>query len=235
MIGTAAGGRAASLCVVVGLVLGAGCATARGYPRAVIDRPLVLPSGLARAGLDVSATDDGRSLSTNATAAAGLAGDVEIEAGHQLGDHSLGLGLGVLAFQHGPLAAALRAGERYDLTRASWQPVSLGVEAWLTLGRALIGLRGDLAVPVTGEGGATAVLPLSVGVQLTPIVYAEVDAELALARGGCDALPTSFELVTSAMPRLDVLLAMSGRLALAHGLERGEAGALIGMRYYAGW
>jgi hypothetical protein len=248
MICTAARGRAAWLCVMIGLAVAPACATARAYPRAVVDRPLVLPDGLARAGIDASAPEDGRSLSTTYLAAIGLAEDIEVEASDEVGvqassadartlDQAVGLAIGVMAFQRGPVYAALRMGESYDLTHASWQSVSLGIEAWLSLGRVLVGLRGqELALPVTGDGGATAILPLSAGVQLTPTVFAGVDTDLPLTPCSCDALPTSFEVVASALPRLDVLLTLSARLALEHGrLDGRDPAGLIGVRYYAGW
>lgn len=237
-------------------------AAASRYPRDVISRPLTYPAGVAAVGLDLSSATAAFAdpAKVRLLAGYGISDDVEINFGHyqfptnDVGKGSLDAGLGwklVRGAVDGKLEVIARAQTGYDLGASAANPLLLGahVQYNVTPSVAIITPGGQLAFGLHGDNRPiTFALPVSLGIQVTPVVYVQADTQLALIKianatnawFGADATPLAVSAYVNVAPPIDVFAGIGADLtpaAAADGSSRGigdTAFVIVGGRYYVG-
>jgi hypothetical protein len=164
-------------------------ADAESWPIEIMNRPLTLPEASFSAGLAVGANRDLSVIDGAATGLWGLSYGVtdalSLGVGYSLLLHELesrgplDLIAGYTYYAGGPLTLAATAGYSHDFASGG-DSVSAGTLVWMMLGErfALISPGSQFAVGLE-DGATTLSLPVAVGVQASPRVFAQVGVELA--------------------------------------------------------
>ena len=220
------------------------------YPRAVIARPLTLPQAIVVVGGDLGANNDLSTVGGTPIVGVGNTDNLEVQvpyafAARELGPRgSLSLDVGyklVRGAIDGKLEIIARARAGYSLLDDDAMPYSLGVHIqynvlpWLAV---ITGAPGTEQVRFD-DPSVDLSLPLAVGVQVSPVVYLQVDTKLAqialhdsdTMMLGADTTPVALTAVWNAWHALDVQAAIGSDLTTGAG---DALWFLVGARYYAG-
>jgi hypothetical protein len=221
------------------------------YPRAVIARPLTLPQAIVVVGGDVGANNDLSAVGGTPIVGVGITDNLEVQVPYAFAARelemrgSLSVDVGyklVRGAIDGKLEIIARARAGYSLLDDEAIPYSLGVHVqynalpWLAV---ITGAPGTEQVRFASPGTVDLSLPLAVGVQVSPVVYMQLDtklAQIALHDSdnmmlGADTTPVALTAVWNAWHALDV------QAAIGTDLTTGPGDALwflVGARYYAG-
>jgi hypothetical protein len=240
-------------------------ATSR-YPRDIISRPLSYPQGIAAAGLDLMSST--ASLADPATfrllAGYGVTDDIELNFGHYMfpsnaaGKGTIDFGAGIKLARgaaDGKLEMIGRVQSGYSLASEGLNPLLAGVHAQynVTPTVAVLTPGGQLSVALTGASKpVTFGLPVSLAWQPTPIVYVQLDTQLATLKIAnatnsflfADSTPVTFTAYINAVPQLDLFAGVSANLTPADTMDAAgnpvatalgdTVGVIVGARYYLG-
>lgn len=229
------------------------------YPRAVIERPLTLPAGVAMLGADLTSNNDMTAMGGAPILGYGITDDLEIQVPYGFATRafeakgSLNVDLGYKLLRgalDGKLEVIARARTGYNfLTRAA-NPLMVGVHVQYNITDKLAVISGfpgtqQLSIALS-DGGVMGAprpidlsLPLSVGYQATPLVYFQLDTRLARlglsnsssAFIGADTTPVALTAVYNVLHALDVQASIGTDLSSSPG---DALSFLVGARYYAG-
>jgi hypothetical protein len=220
------------------------------YPRAVIARPLTLPQAIVVVGGDLGANNDLSTVGGTPIVGVGITDNLEVQVPYAFAAReleprgSLSIDVGyklVRGALDGKLEIIARARAGYSLLDDQTIPYSLGVHVqynvlpWLAV---ITGAPGTEQVRFDSPSVDLS-LPVAVGVQVSPIVYMQLDTKLALIALhdsdsmmlGADTTPVALTAVWNAWHALDV------QAAIGTDLTTGPGDALwflVGARYYAG-
>lgn len=235
-------------------------APATRYPRDIINRPLTLPKGIFVAGVDV--TNFTSSFFDPALirilAGYGVTDDFELGFAHyafptdDAGKGSIDANLGYKILRGaagGKLEMIARAQGGYSLAAKDANPIAVGAHvqynatpkiAIITTGQQLsIGIAGDVK-PITFS------LPVSIGFQATPTLYAQLDTSFATFAinsdagdsvfFGSDVTPFFLGGYLNAIPAVDVFAGLGSlNLTPPDGVKVGDTlYVTVGVRYYGG-
>jgi hypothetical protein len=237
--------------VVFVVVLPATALADERYPRAVIARPLTLPQAVVVVGGDVGANNNLSAIGGTPIAGVGITDDLEVQipyafAARELEPRgSLSVDVGyklVRGAIDGKLEIIARARAGYSLLDDSAMPYSFGVHVqynalpWLAL---ITGAPGTEQLRFASPSTFDLSLPLAAGVQVSPVVYMQLDTKLAQVALhdsdsmmlGRDTTPVALTAVWNALHALDVQAAVGTDLTTGPG---DALWFLVGARYYAG-
>jgi len=211
------------------------------YARAVIARPLTLPSRIAMLGADATGNHDLSALGGAPIIGYGITDELEVQVPYAFAtrdfeargalDVDLGYALlrGALG---GKLEVIARARAGYDMLAEDARPVLLGLHAQynVTDRLALIsGAPGTEQVQISPD--VVFSLPLGIGVQAGDTIYLQLDTKLVsdttlIVR---DAVPATLTVLCNVVPALDVQAALGTDLMTAPG---DNLAFLVGARFY---
>lgn len=220
------------------------------YPRAVIARPLTLPKAIVVVGGDLGANNDLSAVGGTPIVGVGITDNLEVQvpyafAARELDPRgSLSIDVGyklVRGAVDGKLEIIARARAGYSLLDDDTMPYALGVHLqynvlpWLAV---ITGAPGTEQLRFDSPSIDLS-LPLAIGVQVSPVVYLQVDTKVAqIALHDADSMmfaadtsPVALTAVWNAWHALDV------QAAIGTDLTTGAGDAmwfLVGARYYAG-
>ncbi|HEX8107996.1 MAG TPA: hypothetical protein VF516_09730, partial [Kofleriaceae bacterium] len=229
------------------------------YPRAVIERPLTLPAGVAMLGADLTSNNDMTAMGGAPIIGYGITDDLEIQVPYAFATRefeakgSLDFDVGYKLLRGaagGKLEVIARARTGYNfLTRAA-NPLMVGVHVQYNITDKLAVISGfpstqqlSIALSDGGVMGAPRpidlALPLSAGYQATPLLYFQLDTRLARlglsnsssAWIGADTTPVALTAVYNVAHALDVQASIGTDLSSSPG---DALSFLVGARYYAG-
>jgi hypothetical protein len=231
-------------------------APASRWPRAVIDRVLTFPKGLAEAGLDIGTPTKNifNPAAIRVLGGYGITDDLELNfAAYSFttksGKGSLDAGVGYKLLRGaagGKLEVIARLQTGYSIAGKALNPLGLGVQVQynVTPKIALISPGGQLSIALAGDKKPISLgLPFSVGFQATPELYLQLDTTLATIKIANsanaflfkDSIPLTIGATYNAMPALDVFAAFSLNAKPVSPLKIGDTlGLLFGARYYIG-
>lgn len=198
------------------------------YPRAVINRPLTLPKGLAQVGADLAANHDFSGFGLNAVGGYGVSDDLEVTGFYAFalkdfeikGSLDVDVGYKLLrGAAGGKLEVIGRGRVGYNVLGEDLNPLRLGAQVQynVTPKIALISPAQQLVIGLAdNDAGVTPIylqIPVAVGYQATPELYVQLDTTLAQieisdsgnAFFGADTTPIAVTGVYNAMPNLDVI------------------------------
>lgn len=229
------------------------------YPRAVIARPLTLPSGVALVGLDVTSNNDMSTMGGAPTLGYGITDDLEVQVPYAFAARefeakgSLNVDVGYKLLRgalDGKLEAIARVRTGYNLLTQSANPLLVGVHVQYNITDNLAVISGfpgtqqlSIALSDGGTMGAPkpvdVSLPLGVGFQATPVLYFELDSKLARfnikdsanAFLFADTTPVALTAVYNVIGALDVHASIATDLSNTPG---DALSFLVGAIYYAG-
>jgi len=231
-------------------------ATAVRYPRAVIARPLTLPSRVAVLGADAIANHDFGAMWGAPILGTGITDELEVLVPYTFATReletkgSLAIDVGY-AFVRGALGGKLevvaRARSGYDFLTEDRTAISFGVHAQYNLTDYLCIVSGvpgtqQLRIAPEDQMGRTPIdvsVPVGIGFQAMPTLYLQLDTKLAQLSisdsenllFGRDTTPASLTVVWNAVHALDLQAAIGTDLSN----DPGDAMTfLVGARYYAG-
>jgi hypothetical protein len=234
-------------------------APAARYPRAVIERPLTLPAGVAMLGADFTSNNDLSLMGGAPIIGYGITDDLEIQVPYTFSTRefeakgSLNFDLGYKLLRgamDGKLEVIARARTGYNFLAKAANPLMIGLHAQYNITDKLAVISGfpssqQLSIALSDGGGMDAPkpidlsVPLSVGYQATPLLYFQLDTKLARfnisdssnAFIGKDTTPAALTAVYNVLHEVDVQAAISTDLSN----KPGDAlSFLVGARYYAG-
>jgi hypothetical protein len=229
------------------------------YPRAVIERPLTLPAGVAMLGADLTSNNDLTAMGGAPIIGYGITDDLEIQVPYAFATRefeakgSLNFDVGYKLLRGaagGKLEVIARARTGYSFLARAANPLMVGVHVQYNLTDRLAVISGfpgtqQLSIALS-DGGVMGAprpidlsLPLSVGYQATPLLYFQLDTRLARldlssssnAFIGADTTPVALTAVYNVLPALDVQAAIATDLSNSPG---DAVSFLVGARYYAG-
>jgi hypothetical protein len=233
-------------------------APAARYPRAVIERPLTLPSGVAMLGADFTSNNDLSTMGGAPIIGYGITDDLEIQVPYAFSTRefeakgSLNFDVGYKLLRgamDGKLEVIARARTGYNFLAKSANPLMIGVHAQYNITDKLAVISGfpsTQQLSIALDGGAMDApkpidlsVPLSVGYQATPLLYFQLDTKLARfnisdssnAFIGKDTTPVALTAVYNVLHAVDVQAAIGTDLSNAPG---DALSFLVGARYYAG-
>lgn len=174
------------------------------YPRAVIERPLTLPSGVAMLGMDFTSNNDLSAMGGAPLLGYGITDDLEVQVPYAFATHdattrsveakgSLNVDVGYKLLRgalDGKLEAIARVRTGYNFNTKAANPVLLGVHVQYNVTDKFAVISGfpstqQLSI-ATSDGGVMGAakpidlsLPLSFGYQATPLLYFQLDTRLA--------------------------------------------------------
>jgi len=161
-------------------------------PQEIIHRPLTAPEGQAeaRGTLSFGITPDATATFLDITGGYGITNQFEIRAGYGLtldpfeAKGALGAALGVSLTDTGNFAIAGRAGLAYDLASEALAPFEAGLDIRFKLNEqvAIYSLAPHLSIALEETGDArpiSAFIPVSLGFQATPQIFAGVSTSIA--------------------------------------------------------
>lgn len=229
------------------------------YPRAVIERPLTLPAGVAMLGADLTSNNDLTAMGGAPIIGYGITDDLEIQAPYAFATRefeakgSLNFDVGYKLLRGaagGKLEVIARARTGYSFLARAANPLMVGVHVQYNLTDRLAVISGlpgtqQLSIALSDGGVMDAPrpidlsLPLSVGYQATPLLYFQLDGKLARfnlsdsssAFIGADTTPVALTAVYNVLHALDVQASIATDLSNAPG---DALSFLVGARYYAG-
>lgn len=229
------------------------------YPRAVIERPLTLPSGVAMLGADVTSNNDLSAMGGAPIIGYGITDDLEIQVPYAFATRefeakgSLNFDVGYKLLRgaaDGKLEVIARARTGYNFLTKAANPLMVGVHVQYNITDKIAVISGfpstqQLSIALS-DGGVMGAprpidlsLPLSVGFQATPLLYFQLDTKLARfnlsdssnAFIGADTTPIALTAVYNVVHAIDVQAAIATDLSNSPG---DALSFLIGARYYAG-
>lgn len=240
-------------------------APATRYPENIIDRPLTYPKGVAAVGVDIATFTSSffDPAFIRILGGYGITDDFEINFGHyafptsDVGKGSIDVGLGYKLLRGaagGKLEAIARVQTGYSLLAKDLKPLGLGVHVQynVTPKIALITPGGQLQFGLAGDKKPiTFGLPVSVGFQAAPKLYAQLDTTLAtfkIANSattiiGSDTTPIALTVYYTPKPAIDVFAGLSfdatpPDVVVGTTTTSGSVGdtlaILVGGRYYIG-
>ncbi len=234
-------------------------APAARYPRAVIERPLTLPAGVAMLGGDLTSNNDLTAMGGAPVIGYGITDDLEIQVPYAFATRdfeakgSLNFDVGYKLLRgavDGKLEVIARARTGYNFLTKAANPLMVGVHVQYNLTDKLAVISGfpstqQLSIALS-DGGVMGApkpidlsLPLSVGYQATPLLYFQLDTRLARldlsnssnAFIGADTTPVALTAVYNVLHAVDVQASIATDLSKSPG---DAVSFLIGARYYAG-
>src|SRR3954470_18471780 len=229
------------------------------YPRAVIERPLTLPAGVAMLGADFTSNNDLSLMGGAPIIGYGITDDLEIQVPYAFSTRefeakgSLNFDVGYKLLRgamDGKLEVIARARTGYNFLAKAANPLMIGLHAQYNITDKLAVISGfpstqQLSIALS-DGGAMGApkpidlsVPLSVGYQATPLLYFQLDTKLARfnisdsssAYIGKDTTPAALTAVYNVLHEVDVQASIGTDLSNSPG---DALSFLIGMRYYAG-
>lgn len=224
------------------------------WPRQVIARPLTLPKGLINVGANIPFTQKFEVIGLGLNFGYGISDDLEVRATYGLtlkefeAKGTLGFGAGYKILRGaagGKLELIARANTGYSLLAELLAPLNLGAQVQYNISDKLAvvspqaGLRISLE-EVAGVRPIDLVLPVGVGYQATPELYAQVDTTLATIEVSdsasafifADNIPLTASVVYNLQPALDIT-ASFGFTDLKNNAGDNITAA-IGAQYYIG-
>jgi hypothetical protein len=227
------------------------------YPRAVIARPLTLPSGVAMLGADATANRDFSAMGGAPIVGYGFTDDFEVQIPYAFatrdfearGSVAADAGYKLLrGAAGGKLEVIARVRGGYDTLDSVATPLLAGVHVQYNLTDTLAvisGYAGTQQIRVSLSEDADMKkpidisLPIALGFQATPELYLQLDTKLAQvdlhdsvnALIGMDATPVALTVVYNIINALDVQAAIATDLTNSPG---DSLSFLVGARYYAG-
>jgi hypothetical protein len=241
-------------------------APASRYPRDVISRVLTLPKGLISVGADIATNTNAffDPATLRPVVGYGITDDLEVNFAayafptSDVGGGSIDGGVGyklARGAMDGKLEVIGRVQTGYSLSGEAMNPLLLGVHVQynITPKIAVITPGGQISVALAGDvKPITAQLPVALGVQLTPTLYAQLDTSLATFKIKdsanafifADSTPLLASVVLNAIPALDVIAGFGLNLTppdtvdmMGNPMEVGVGDTmvlLVGARYYIG-
>ncbi len=229
------------------------------YPRAVIERPLTLPAGVAMLGADLTANNDMTAMGGAPIIGYGITDDLEVQVPYAFATRefeakgSLNVDVGYKLLRgalDGKLEVIARARTGYNFLTKAANPLMVGVHVQYNLTDKLAVISGfpstqQLSIALS-DGGVMGAprpidlsLPLSIGDQATPLLYFQLDTRLARlglrsssnAFIGADTSPVALTAVYNVLHALDVQASIGTDLSNSPG---DALSFLVGARYYAG-
>lgn len=235
-------------------------AAAGRWPRQVIARPLTLPKGLINVGANIPFTQKFEVIGLGLNFGYGISDDLEVRASYGLtlkefeAKGTLGFGAGYKVLRGaagGKLELIARADTGYNLVAEGLAPLNLGVQVQYNISDKLAvvspqaGLRialEEVVVPPATDGfrPIDLVLPVGVGYQATPELYAQIDTTIANIEVSdsattfifADYIPLTASVVYNLQPALDIT-ASFGFTDLKNNAGDNITAA-IGAQYYIG-
>lgn len=225
------------------------------WPRAVIARPLTLPSGVFMVGADIlnNVNNFFDPAVIRVLGGYGITDDIELAFGaytfptNGAGDGSIDVGLGfklARGAMGGKLEAIGRAEIGYSLGGEAVNPLGLGVHVRYNLSDKLCLITPGNQLEIGLDPNFIALnIPVGVGFQATPELYAQLDTNLATinikdsatAVIFADTTPIRLTAVYNAMPALDILAGIALDVTPPDPLGVGDTfNILVGARYYGG-
>ncbi len=224
------------------------------WPRQVIARPLTLPKGLINVGANIPFTQKFEVIGLGLNFGYGISDDLEVRATYGLtlkefeAKGTLGFGAGYKILRGaagGKLELIARADTGYNLLAELLAPLNLGAQVQYNISDKLAvvspqaGLRISLE-EVAGVRPIDLVVPVGVGYQATPELYAQVDTTLATIEVSdsasafifADNIPLTASVVYNLQPALDIT-ASFGFTDLKNNAGDNIVAA-IGAQYYMG-
>jgi hypothetical protein len=229
------------------------------YPRAVIQRPLTLPAGVAMLGSDFTANHDVSTMGAAPVLGFGITDDLEIQIPYAFatkdfeakGSLNFDVGYKLLrGAMDGKLEVIARARTGYDFLNKSANPLMLGVHVQYNITDNFAVISGfpstqqlSIALDDGGVMGApkpvTFNVPVSFGYQVHPLVYLQLDTKLAQFKISdadnafifADTTPVALTVVYNVLHAVDVQAAIGTDLSNDPG---NTVAFLVGARYYAG-
>lgn len=230
------------------------------WPRQVIARPLTLPKGLINVGANIPFTQKFEVIGLGLNFGYGISDDLEVRASYGLtlkefeAKGTLGFGAGYKILRGaagGKLELIARADTGYSLLAEGLAPLKLGAQVQYNISDKLAvvspqaGLRialEEVVIPPATDGfrPIDLVLPLGVGYQATPELYAQIDTTLANIEVSdsattfifADNIPLTASVVYNLQPALDIT-ASFGFTDLKNNAGDNIVAA-IGAQYYMG-
>jgi hypothetical protein len=232
---------------------GAEGAVAGRWPRAVIARPLTLPKGLAQVGAAINANNDFSAIGLTLNAAYGVSDDLEVRGSYGFGlkdfeaKGSLNVGAGYKLLRGamgGKLEVIARADTGYNFFLEGLNALSLGAQAQYNISDklAVVTPGGQLSIALEEVAGLRPValkIPVGVGYQVTPELYAQLDTTIASIEISdsettvifSDTTPVSVTATYNAKPNLDAFVSIGTDLSN----EPGDTLTfLVGANYFLG-
>ncbi len=229
------------------------------YPRAVIERPLTLPAGVAMLGADFTSNNDLSAMGGAPIIGYGITDDLEIQVPYAFATRdfeakgSLNFDVGYKLLRgavDGKLEVIARARTGYNFLTKAANPLMVGVHVQYNITDKLAVISGfpstqQLSIALS-DGGVMGApkpidlsLPLSAGYQATPLLYFQLDTRLARlglsnssnAWIGADTTPVALTAVYNVAHALDVQASIGTDLSNSPG---DALSFLVGARYYAG-
>jgi hypothetical protein len=229
------------------------------YPRAVIERPLTLPAGVAMLGADLTSNNDLSAMGGAPIIGYGITDDLEVQVPYAFATRdfeargSLNIDVGYKLLRgalDGKLEVIARARTGYNVLARAANPLMVGVHVQYNITDKLAVISGfpstqQLSIALS-DGGVMGAprpidlsLPLSVGYQATPLLYFQLDTKLArlnLSNSAnaflfADTTPVALTAVYNVVHALDVQASIATDLSSSPG---DAVSFLVGARYYAG-
>ncbi len=199
-------------------------APAGRWPRANIARPLTLPKGLINAGANFTANHDFSVLGLGLNGGYGVSDDLEVRLSYALtlkefeAKGPLGFEAGYKVLRGaagGKLEVIARAGTGYDLLAEGVSPLYVGAQAQYNVSDKLAVYTPGKQLNITLDGDVKPVylaLPVGVGYQATPELWARLDTNIAnieisdSATGFifADFIPLTASIIYNLQPALDI-------------------------------
>lgn len=239
-------------------------APAPRYPRAVIARPLTLPSGVAMLGMDFTSNNDLSAMGGAPFIGYGITDDLEIQIPYAFATHdgttheleakgSLNADLGYKLLRgalDGKLEAIARVRGGYNFLTETANPVMLGVHVQYNITDNFAVISGfpgtqQLSIALSDGGvmgGAKPIdlsVPVSFGYQVSPLLYFQLDTKLARFNisGSSNAFLFSDTTPAALTAVYNVVNALDVHASIGTDLSNSPGDALsflVGACYYAG-
>lgn len=234
-------------------------APAARYPRAVIERPLTLPGGVAMLGSDFTSNKDLSAMGGAPIIGYGITDDLEVQVPYAFATHdfeakgSLNVDVGYKLLRgavDGKLEVIARARTGYNFLAKAANPLMVGVHVQYNITDKLAVISGfpstqqlSIALSDGGVMGAPKPIdlsvPFSIGYQALPLLYFQLDTKLARfnisnssnAFIGADTTPVALTAVYNVIHAVDVQASIGTDLSNSPG---DALSFLVGARIYAG-
>jgi len=234
-------------------------APAARYPRAVIERPLTLPAGVAMLGSDFTSNKDFSAMGGAPVIGYGITDDLEVQVPYAFATRdfeakgSLNVDVGYKLLRgalDGKLEVIARARSGYNFLAKAANPLMIGVHVQYNITDKLAVISGfpstqqlSIALSDGGVMGAPKPIdlsvPFSIGYQAAPLLYFQLDTKLARfnisdsanAFIGADTTPAALTAVYNVLHAVDVQASIGTDLSNSPG---DALSFLVGFRYYAG-
>jgi hypothetical protein len=229
------------------------------YPRAVIARPLTLPAGVAMLGLDMTSNNDLSTMGGAPSLGYGITDDLEVQVPYTFATHdfeakgSLNVDVGYKLLRgalDGKLEAIARVRSGYNFLTETANPLMLGVHVQYNITDSFAVITGfpstqQISIALSDGGTMTGTkpidvsLPLSLGYQVTPLLYLQLDTKLARfnikdsanAFLFADTTPAALTATYNVVNALDIHASLGTDLSNSPG---DALSFLVGAIYYAG-